>query len=367
MERKRFAIKVPRPDFRKIRLSRLLPTPGNAIFTLAILALLVAAQSAGALPLGRPAAEPYNSSTSTVAYQGRLADSFGNPLTGTYNMEFRLYSQVSSGTALWNEMWTGSNSVQVSDGLFNVMLGSLTPIPQNVVTGNNSLWLGIAVGTDSEMQPRVQLGSVPFAVQALTVPDGSVTSAKIADGAITQVKLASDISFFPADGSVTTAKLADQAVTSAKLADQAVTSAKLNVDNGLTVVGNLTATGYLDAAGALERSRSGSFSSTGVVGTYPFSGNFVGLITVVGMTTYSCCFSSIHHYQVLALNTQSGNSNPQIQELGAGLVGSFDGTQRINVVLQPTSGGVNVVATSASTSGMMYKVMFTIFSGDLTN
>ena len=357
MEHKRFAIEVPWPDFRKIRLSRLLPTPGNVIFTLTMLALLVAAQSAGALPLGRPAAEPYNASTSTVAYQGRLADSSGNPLTGTYNMEFRLYSQVSGGTALWDEMWTGANSVRVSDGLFNVMLGSLTPIPQNVVTGNNSLWLGITVGTDSEMQPRVQLGSVPFAVQALTVPDGSVTSAKIADGAITQGKLASDISFLPADGSVTTAKLADKAVT----------SAKLNVDNGLTVVGDLTATGYLNAAGAIERSRSGLFSGTGVVGSYPFAGNFVGLITVVGMTTYNSSFSSIHHYQVLALNTQNGNSNPQIQELGAGLVGSFDGTQRINVVLQPTSGGVNVVATSASTSGMMYKVMFTILSGDLAS
>jgi hypothetical protein len=30
----------------------------------------------------------------------------------------------------------------------------------------------------------VQLGSVPFAVLALTVPEGSVTTAKIADGAL---------------------------------------------------------------------------------------------------------------------------------------------------------------------------------------
>jgi hypothetical protein len=52
------------------------------------------------------------------------------------------------------------------------------------------------VGTDDEMQPRVQLGSVPFAVQALTVPDGSITTAKIADGAVTQAKLASDVNLF---------------------------------------------------------------------------------------------------------------------------------------------------------------------------
>jgi hypothetical protein len=63
----------------------------------------------------------------------------------------------------------------------------------------------------------VQLGTVPFAVQALTVPDGSVTTEKIADEAVTQAKLGSDVSLEPADGSVTTAKIADGAVTSAKL------------------------------------------------------------------------------------------------------------------------------------------------------
>jgi hypothetical protein len=80
----------------------------------------------------------------------------------------------------------GSNSVSVSNGLFNVMLGSLTPIPQSVITGNSTLWLGVTVGTDSEMTPRAQVGSAPFAMQALTVPDGSVTTAKIAANAVSQ-------------------------------------------------------------------------------------------------------------------------------------------------------------------------------------
>jgi len=169
------------------RVRRWLPTPGSVLFTLLAIGGLVWAQSVGAVPGAAPAS-PDVASTGTVAYQGRLANPAGAPLTGTYGMIFRLYSGAAGGTPLWEEQWTGPNSVQVSDGLFNVMLGSLAAIPQSVMTGNSSLWLGITVGSDDEMTPRVQLGSVPFAVQAITVPDASVTTAKIADGAITQPK-----------------------------------------------------------------------------------------------------------------------------------------------------------------------------------
>jgi len=184
-----FRLRIPQPEIHFRRLTGWLPTRGNVIFTLVIAALLVLAQSVGALPLGRPQAAPAAPSTGTIAYQGRLADAAGAPLTGTYNMTFRLYTGATGGTPLWSEPWTGSNGVKVSDGLFNVMLGSLTTLPQSAIAGRSQLFLGITVDTDDEMQPRVQLGSVPFAVQALTVPDGSVTTGKIADGAVTQAKL----------------------------------------------------------------------------------------------------------------------------------------------------------------------------------
>jgi hypothetical protein len=132
-------------------------------------------------------------------------------------MVFRLYDAATGGTPLWSEQWTGSNGVRVSDGLFNVMLGSLTALPQSAIAGRSQLFLGITVGTDDEMAPRVQLGSVPFAVQALTVPDGSVTTGKIADGAVTQAKLGVDVSLVPPDGSITTAKLGDKSVTRDKV------------------------------------------------------------------------------------------------------------------------------------------------------
>ena len=172
-----------------------LPTKGNVIFTLLVISSLFWAQQVGAISLNVPAAA--NTSVGTIAYQGRLADTGGAPLTGTYNMIFRLHATVSGGTPLREEQWTGSNSVQVSDGLFNVMLGSLTPIAQTIITGNSNLFLGISVGTDAEMTPRVQLGSVPFATQALTVPDGSITKAKLASG----------VNLEPPDGSITSRKV----------------------------------------------------------------------------------------------------------------------------------------------------------------
>lgn len=140
--------------------------------------------------LAGPAASPLQqtSSGSVISYQGRLADSGGNPITGKQNMEFRLYDVPTGGTPLWTEMWTGGNAADVSDGLFSVMLGSIETGLESAVGGNDELYLGITVGTDSEMEPRAQLGSVPFSMQAMTVSDGSITTGKLADGAVTQVK-----------------------------------------------------------------------------------------------------------------------------------------------------------------------------------
>ena len=142
--------------------------------------------------LAAPLVAPSATSTSTISYQGCLADSSGNPLTDKVNMEFRIYDVPTGRAPLWTEMWTGGNAVDVSDGLFNVMLGSIDNTLALAIEGYDELYLGITVGTDSEMVPRVQLGSVPFSMQpqqALTVPDGSITAAKLGDGAVTTDKL----------------------------------------------------------------------------------------------------------------------------------------------------------------------------------
>jgi hypothetical protein len=49
-----------------------LPARGNVLFTLIVAGLLVAAQTAGALPLARPPTASAAASTGTLAHQGRL-------------------------------------------------------------------------------------------------------------------------------------------------------------------------------------------------------------------------------------------------------------------------------------------------------
>jgi hypothetical protein len=164
-------------------LRRWLPSRGNVVFTLLVLASLFFAGRAGALPGFQPDA-PDAPSTSVIAYQGRLADAAGVPLTGNYGMTFALYPAATGGTALWTE----SRTVAATDGLFSVMLGEVTPIPASLAA-NTSLFLGVRVGSDAEMTPRRQLGSVAYAFQAITVPNGSITTDKLADGAVTLDKM----------------------------------------------------------------------------------------------------------------------------------------------------------------------------------
>jgi len=177
------------------RLARaLLPAPSSVLFTLLVVGLVFFAQRAGALPLRAPALA--GDSTTTISYQGRLADSAGNPITTPgVAMQFRLYDADTGGAPLWEETHA---AVPVEDGLFHVLLGSTNPIPVSLLASNSTLWLGITVGSDSEMTPREQIASVPYAMVASKLAGEGITTDQIVNGA------------------VTTQKLADDAVTSAK-------------------------------------------------------------------------------------------------------------------------------------------------------
>ena len=77
-----------------------------------------------------------------INYQGKLTDNTGVAVTdGTYNMRFWLLQNTSQATssAIWTESLTGANRVQVTNGLFSVMLGSTSALTS--VDFNQALFL----------------------------------------------------------------------------------------------------------------------------------------------------------------------------------------------------------------------------------
>jgi len=96
-----------------------------------------------------------------INYQGWLGtadDTTG--VTGTFTMVFKIYDAETDGNNLWSE----THEVQVSHGVFNVILGSSNPIPAEIFTGA-PLWLEVQVG-DEVLAPRKKLVSVGYAIQA---------------------------------------------------------------------------------------------------------------------------------------------------------------------------------------------------------
>src|SRR3954454_18938756 len=74
-----------------------------------------------------------------VNYQGKLGDASGNPLSGTYSFRFKLYNSLGGGALLFSEDFSGANAVSVSNGIFNVQIGSVTAggIPTSAFDGPN--------------------------------------------------------------------------------------------------------------------------------------------------------------------------------------------------------------------------------------
>jgi concanavalin A-like lectin/glucanase superfamily protein len=68
----------------------------------------------------------------TLTYQGKITNSDGvPPPDGLYNLQFKIYDQLTSGTLLWTETWDSTNQgiagskVTVTEGIFTIELNSL--------------------------------------------------------------------------------------------------------------------------------------------------------------------------------------------------------------------------------------------------
>ncbi|MGD2178546.1 MAG: hypothetical protein PVG71_12065 [Anaerolineae bacterium] len=111
-------------------------------------------------PEGEVAVEGEVSAAANVAQripiQGRLTDTGGNPLNGTYSIRFRLYGAASGGTVVCED----TNSVSVEDGQF---YSDISGTCDSGDVGGQQLYLGVKVGSDPEMSPLQPIFPVPYA------------------------------------------------------------------------------------------------------------------------------------------------------------------------------------------------------------
>lgn len=97
-----------------------------------------------------------------INFQGKLVNTDGtNVADNTYSVVFTLYTAASSGTTLWTE----TQNVSTTDGIFQVSLGSVTSLASVNFNADN-IYLGIKVGADTEMTPRIRFTAVPYAFNA---------------------------------------------------------------------------------------------------------------------------------------------------------------------------------------------------------
>lgn len=121
-----------------------------------------------------------------IPVEGNLATAQGAPVDGAVTLHFRLYATATGGTALHTE----TQDVTASNGVFSAYLGRASTLDLALFRDHGTLFLGIAVNSDPEAQPRLEIGSGAYAgfaqysTEAASVPFAGISGlpASLNDG-----------------------------------------------------------------------------------------------------------------------------------------------------------------------------------------
>lgn len=144
-----------------------------AMMVAGLVAIFLAASGVVASPppgTGDPPVE------SKINYQGQLTDSAGNPLTGTYDMEFQFWDSATGGSQVGSTV--AKNGVSVVNGMFNVKLD----VNQSDFNGQG-LWLEVKVEGET-LTLRQEILPVPY---ALSLKPGAVITGSVSGDGVLHV------------------------------------------------------------------------------------------------------------------------------------------------------------------------------------
>ncbi len=113
----------------------------------------------------------------TINFQGRVVNKTGgtNVTDGTYTFTFKIYDSASAGNLLWGSAGGESQSLTVTNGIFQAAIGSVRSFATDSLDFNqDNLWLEISFNGET-FGSRVRLASVPYALSAEKVSGLTVT------------------------------------------------------------------------------------------------------------------------------------------------------------------------------------------------
>ncbi|MEE9429810.1 MAG: hypothetical protein V3V16_02145 [Melioribacteraceae bacterium] len=194
-----------------------------------------------------------------INYQGNISEN-NVPLNNTASITFTLFDAETEGTNLWSE----TQSVTITNGIFNVLLGSVTTFPSDLFSSSGSRFLEVSVNGTS-LTPRSQFTSVAYALIAEEVVPNSITGTMIQDGEVGNDDIAEDI--------ISADKINDESGIAFK---DSVASIILNPDSYtdlVTVTISVPKSGYIFVSGR---------GTTRLFGTTSFNGIYMQIADEIG-------------------------------------------------------------------------------------
>jgi hypothetical protein len=123
----------------------------------------------------------------TISYQGILTDTeTSEPLIGSVTLTVRLYTQAfCDDTDTENAIWEETHeNVQLSNGVFNIVLGSINDLDEQTVSFDQPYCIGITIGDGTELPDRIPLTSSPYSLNPGEFPVPLHLRASVASQAI---------------------------------------------------------------------------------------------------------------------------------------------------------------------------------------
>jgi hypothetical protein len=305
-----------------------------------------------------------------INFQGKLTNPDGTNVTdGTYSITFSIYTVSTGGTAVWTET---QSSVAVSSGIFQVSLGSVTALPGSVNFATSALYLGVKVGSDAEMTPRIQFTAAPYAFNASTADNATQLGGIGSSGYVQLSPGSQQTGNINISGSVSAgSSLAFTAASSASI--QSASSQSLNI------TGNAAST-FSTSAGQLTLQSGSGTISLGTTTTLTSTGNMTfssgGSMSIVSATTNAVSLDSgttgavnigtgSNAKAITIGNTTSGTTITQ--KVGAGTTAfSIQGTSATYLAVDATNSRVYIGGSTAVTSPTLLILGLKSTTGDPT-